>query len=75
MQKQAEEIAAAGGGSAATVKLDMTARYLGLVVVPGKHIVKIEVEEFASQMRKQEPLGVGAPATGPGTDLRQTGAV
>ena len=29
----------------------MTSRYLGLVVVPGKHIVKIEVEEFASQLR------------------------
>ncbi|KAK3393797.1 hypothetical protein B0H63DRAFT_28487 [Podospora didyma] len=38
-----------GGG---TVKLDMTSRYLGLVVVPGEHIVKMEVEEFASQMKK-----------------------
>ena len=34
------------------VKLDMTSRYLGLVVVPGKYIVKIEVEEFASQTRQ-----------------------
>ncbi|KAH8905944.1 LSM domain-containing protein [Coniochaeta sp. PMI_546] len=40
---------------AGTVKLDMTSRYLGLVVVPGKYIVKMEVEEFASQM-KHGPL-------------------
>lgn len=39
---------------AGTVKVDMTSRYLGLVVVPGKYIVKMEVEEFASQMRKME---------------------
>lgn len=36
-----------------TVTLDMTSRYLGLVVVPGHHIVKMEVEQFASQMRNQ----------------------
>ncbi|CAG8981805.1 hypothetical protein HYALB_00004748 [Hymenoscyphus albidus] len=35
------------------VTLDMTSRYLGLVVVPGEYITKIEVEEFASQMRGQ----------------------
>ncbi|KAG7292617.1 hypothetical protein NEMBOFW57_002652 [Staphylotrichum longicolle] len=40
--------------TATTVKLDMTARYLGLVVVPGKYIVRIEAEEFASQMRGRE---------------------
>lgn len=34
--------------------LDATSRYLGLVVVPGEYIVKIEVEEFASQMKGQE---------------------
>jgi N-alpha-acetyltransferase 38, NatC auxiliary subunit len=28
-----------------TFKLDMTARFLGLVVVPGKYITKMEVEE------------------------------
>ncbi|KAJ5041818.1 uncharacterized protein L3040_005384 [Drepanopeziza brunnea f. sp. 'multigermtubi'] len=31
--------------------MDMTSRYLGLVVVPGEHIVKIELEEFVSQLR------------------------
>jgi len=29
----------------------MTSRYLGLVVVPGEYITKIEVEEFASQVK------------------------
>jgi len=32
------------------VILDMTSRYVGLVVVPGEHIVKIELEEFESQI-------------------------
>ena len=27
------------------VKADMTSRFLGLVVVPGKHITRIEIEE------------------------------
>lgn len=50
MQKRALE--AANAPEAGSIKLDMTARYLGLVVVPGEHVVKIEVEEFASQMKK-----------------------
>ncbi|KAK3693719.1 hypothetical protein B0T22DRAFT_47966 [Podospora appendiculata] len=62
MQKQAEGSAAAAAASGATAtpgssvaqtfKMDMTSRYLGLVVVPGEHIVKIELEEFASQMKR-----------------------
>ena len=36
--------------------VDMTSRYLGLVVVPSYAIVKIELEQFASQVR---------PETGP----------
>ncbi|AEO66107.1 uncharacterized protein THITE_2113946 [Thermothielavioides terrestris NRRL 8126] len=40
--------------SAGTVTLEMTSRYLGLVVVPGKHIVRIEAEEFASQLRGRQ---------------------
>lgn len=39
-----------------TVRAEMTSRYLGLVVVPGEHIVKIEVEEFVSQMRSRSIL-------------------
>ncbi|KAF7546243.1 hypothetical protein G7Z17_g8580 [Cylindrodendrum hubeiense] len=49
--KQRAEAAEKGGGE--TVTLDMTSRYLGLVVVPGHHIVKMELEQFASQMRNQ----------------------
>ena len=30
--------------SPATLKVDMTSRFLGLIVVPGQHITKIEVE-------------------------------
>lgn len=29
----------------------MSSRYMGLVVVPGEHIAKVEVEEFISQMK------------------------
>lgn len=35
------------------ILLDMTSRYLGLVVVPGQYITKIEVEEFVSQMKER----------------------
>ncbi|KAH7001637.1 hypothetical protein EDB80DRAFT_779448 [Ilyonectria destructans] len=49
--KQRAEAAVKAGDEAVT--LDMTSRYLGLVVVPGHHIVKMEVEQFASQMRNQ----------------------
>lgn len=34
--------------------MSMTSRYLGLVVVPGAHVIKVEVEEFASQVRSPE---------------------
>ncbi|KAI9171764.1 N-alpha-acetyltransferase 38-B, NatC auxiliary subunit [Paramyrothecium foliicola] len=47
-EKQAE---AAERTSHGTVTLDMTSRYLGLVVVPGHHIIRMQVEQFASQMR------------------------
>ncbi|KAF4465495.1 hypothetical protein FALBO_7658 [Fusarium albosuccineum] len=49
--RQRAEAAEKAGGE--TVKVDMTSRYLGLVVVPGHHIVKMEVEQFASQMRNE----------------------
>ncbi|KAI9891683.1 MAG: hypothetical protein M1814_002433 [Vezdaea aestivalis] len=38
---------AAEDSSSSKVKLDMTSRYLGLVVVPGEHIVKMELEKSA----------------------------
>ncbi|UNI23542.1 hypothetical protein JDV02_009360 [Purpureocillium takamizusanense] len=46
----AEEQEAAAAEGSTTVALDMTSRYLGLIVVPGHHIVKMELEQFASQM-------------------------
>lgn len=39
---------------------DMTSRFLGLVVVPGEHIVRIVVEEFASQVKGKGKGGVMA---------------
>lgn len=43
--------------------MDMISRYLGLVVVPGEHIVKIDVEEFASQLKGQNPYEKTAVAS------------
>ncbi|KID89750.1 LSM domain-containing protein [Metarhizium guizhouense ARSEF 977] len=37
-------------GPDGTTTEDRTSRYLGLVVVPGHHIVRMELEEFASQI-------------------------
>lgn len=42
---------------------------MGLVVVPGEYITKIEVEEFESQMRKG---GMGI-SSGGGIDTREEG--
>lgn len=39
-----------------TVKLDMTSRLIGLVVVPGQHITRIEVEETPEQARRREAM-------------------
>lgn len=41
-KKEAVERQQAGQGAG---KADMTSRFLGLVVVPGQHIAKLEVEE------------------------------
>lgn len=46
----------------------MTSRYLGLVVVPGRHIVRIEVEEFASQMRGRQLRVLGLREQGIGEE-------
>ncbi|KAI0473672.1 hypothetical protein GGR56DRAFT_648510 [Xylariaceae sp. FL0804] len=39
------------GGGPAPIIADMPSRYLGLVVIPGSHVVRMEVEEFVSQLR------------------------
>jgi hypothetical protein len=38
-------------GGEEKVTMEMTSRYMGLVVVPGEYIERIEVEEFESQMK------------------------
>jgi N-alpha-acetyltransferase 38, NatC auxiliary subunit len=38
--------------------MDMTSRYMGLVVVPGEYIERIEVEEFESQMKGKKGVAV-----------------
>ncbi|KAK4659387.1 hypothetical protein QC762_109745 [Podospora pseudocomata] len=56
-QLQSAAAAAAAASSdpqSKKVVMDMTSRYLGLVVVPGQYITKIEVEEFASQLKATE---------------------
>ncbi|OHE97452.1 LSM domain-containing protein [Colletotrichum orchidophilum] len=53
-QRRAEAAKKATEGNA-SVTMDMTSRYLGLVVVPGQYIVKIEVEEFTSQIGGRHP--------------------
>ncbi|KAL1848614.1 hypothetical protein Plec18167_002239 [Paecilomyces lecythidis] len=37
-----------------TVKVDMTSRLIGLVVVPGRYITRIEVEESPEEVRLRE---------------------
>ena len=37
--------ASAVEGSTGKMKLDMTSRFLGLIVVPGQHITRIELED------------------------------
>jgi hypothetical protein len=36
--------------------VDMTSRFIGLVVVPGQHITKIELEETPQQSRLRDTL-------------------
>lgn len=57
--KEQADAKLAAGSDAASVRMNMTSRFLGLVVVPGEHIVKIEVEEFASQMKGPNPYTDG----------------
>ncbi|RMJ21519.1 hypothetical protein PHISP_07605 [Aspergillus sp. HF37] len=42
--------------NANNLKLNMTSRFIGLVVVPGQHITKIELEETPEQSRVRERL-------------------
>lgn len=51
--EQRAKAAAASNADATTIKMELTHRYLGLVVVPGEHIARIEKEDFASQVKKE----------------------
>ncbi|KAI1264830.1 hypothetical protein F5Y18DRAFT_68382 [Xylariaceae sp. FL1019] len=53
LQKIVEAAATAQSSGSEAVLADMTSRYLGLVVIPGDHIVKMEVEEFISQVKSR----------------------
>ncbi|KAI8959686.1 hypothetical protein F5Y11DRAFT_332316 [Daldinia sp. FL1419] len=52
-QKRAEAEASGSASGADKITMDMSSRYLGLVVVPGEHIAKMEVEEFTSQIKSR----------------------
>jgi N-alpha-acetyltransferase 38, NatC auxiliary subunit len=47
-------------GEEETITMDMTSRYMGLVVVPGEYIerIEVEVEEFESQMKGKKGVAV-----------------
>lgn len=62
-EQVAEEARRAAAAQRAAFNLDMNSRFLGLIIVPGEHIVKIEVEEFASQMRGAESAASAAAAS------------
>ncbi|OKL64601.1 hypothetical protein UA08_00110 [Talaromyces atroroseus] len=47
----------ASPSDAGKFKMDMTSRFIGVVVVPGQHITKIEVEENPFEIRTR-PLPV-----------------
>lgn len=50
-EQRAQALTQAAGSN---VTLDMTSRFLGLVVVPGHRITKMEVEQFASQIGQMD---------------------
>ncbi|PYH98237.1 hypothetical protein BO71DRAFT_416494 [Aspergillus ellipticus CBS 707.79] len=52
----AEDPAAGSAVDAQNIKVNMTSRFIGLVVVPGQHITKIELEETPQQIRTREAL-------------------
>jgi hypothetical protein len=45
-------------GPDGTTAQDLSSRFLGLIVVPGHHIVKMELEEFASQVRGRQAVSL-----------------
>ncbi|KAI9825849.1 MAG: hypothetical protein M1832_000790 [Thelocarpon impressellum] len=70
--------AAAADPSGAPVRVDMSSRFMGLVVVPGEYITKIEVEGPPERPRRPTPEregGDGRDGRGPsGGGVEATGA-
>ena len=65
--QQLQESASKAVPGQTAVSANMASRYMGLVVVPGRHIVRVEVEEFASQMRPAPaPPALGEAGAGAG---------
>lgn len=58
VQAAAAETACTSDNATGKFKMDMTSRFIGLVVVPGQHITKIELEENPYQMRVQPTVPV-----------------
>lgn len=58
VQAAAAETASTPDNVAGKFKMDMTSRFIGLVVVPGQHITKIELEENPYQMRVRPTVPV-----------------
>ncbi|KUI60492.1 N-alpha-acetyltransferase 38, NatC auxiliary subunit [Cytospora mali] len=61
-QPSAQQVAKAAqkaGTDAKSIKLDMMHRYLGLIVVPGEHIVRIEKEDFDRRGQSSAAPGMG----------------
>ncbi|KUL86112.1 hypothetical protein ZTR_07664 [Talaromyces verruculosus] len=58
VQAAAAETASSPDNATGKFKMDMTSRFIGLVVVPGQHITKIELEENPYQMRVQPTVPV-----------------
>ncbi|KAI2638372.1 hypothetical protein GGS21DRAFT_435741 [Xylaria nigripes] len=56
-QQTPSETPADTAGHDSEAAREIPARYLGLIVIPGEHIVKIEAEEFTSQGRTRFPWG------------------
>ena len=45
-----------GPDDSQNIKVNMTSRLIGLVVIPGQHITRIELEETPEQARAREML-------------------
>ncbi|GAB1216488.1 hypothetical protein ATERTT37_005704 [Aspergillus terreus] len=52
----AKDPESSAGAPPTNVQVNMTSRFIGLVVIPGQHITKIELEETPQQARVRDAL-------------------